>query len=168
MKRINCELIILSESISSKQALCSGEKVENVLKVQLCKSWCGICGPVRRMCTSIACMAGVGKGRGIELGRETKREGGAPHALSRAQIPPSPSPSLPLLTPATQASTSLANGAHSAYYGYEGFNICKRLFYVSAKLWISWQACYFKKMMDLPAWLIEIKIDIVISSFLKH
>ena len=52
-------------------------------------------------------VAGVRKGRGRELGRETTREeegGGepfflsflspsrAPHALARAQIPPSPSP----------------------------------------------------------------------------
>ena len=45
-------------------------------------------------------MAGVRKGRGRELGRETTREGGgrrflsflprAPHGFSRAQIPPSP------------------------------------------------------------------------------
>ena len=41
---------------------------------------------------------------------------------------------LPLLTPATQASTSLASGAHSTYYGYDSFNICKKLFYVIAKL----------------------------------
>ena len=43
-------------------------------------------------------MAGVRKGRGRELGRETTREGGAPHTLSRAPKFP-----LPLSTPATQA-----------------------------------------------------------------
>ena len=39
----------------------------------------------------VACVAGVRNERGRELGRETTREGGAPHALSRDQIPPSPS-----------------------------------------------------------------------------
>ena len=46
-------------------------------------------------------VAGVRKGRGRELGRETTREGGGrrgtflsffPFSLARAQIPPSPSP----------------------------------------------------------------------------
>ena len=44
----------------------------------------------------VACVAGVRKGRGRELGRETAREGGGRRvpflSPSRAQIPPSPSP----------------------------------------------------------------------------
>ena len=39
----------------------------------------------------VTCVAGVRKGRGRELGRETAREGEAPHTLSRDQIRPSPS-----------------------------------------------------------------------------
>ena len=44
----------------------------------------------------VACVAGVRKGRGMELGRETAREGEGRRvpflSPSRAQIPPSPSP----------------------------------------------------------------------------
>ena len=59
----------------------------------------------------LACVAGVRKGMGRELGRKTAREGGArrgtflPRALLRAQIPHSPSPLI--LTPATQATVYL-------------------------------------------------------------
>ena len=52
----------------------------------------GISSPWRE----VACGAGVRKGRGRELGRETAREGGGRRvpflSPSRAQIPPSPSP----------------------------------------------------------------------------
>ena len=55
---------------------------------------------MRSVC-SVACVAGVRKGRGRELGGETAREGGGRReegggepflSPSRAQIPPSPSP----------------------------------------------------------------------------
>ena len=62
---------------------------------------------------SLACVAGVRKGRGRELGRETTREGGViPVSLAR---PNSPLP-LPLLTPATQAKASLACWANRRYF----------------------------------------------------
>ena len=62
---------------------------------------------------SVACVAGVRKGRGRELGGETAREGGGRREegnlsfLPRAPKFPLP---LPLLTPATQAMCSANNG----------------------------------------------------------
>ena len=50
---------------------------------------------VLRVVLQVAYVAGIPKGKGRELWRETTREGGgthAPHAISRAQIPLSPSP----------------------------------------------------------------------------
>ena len=62
---------------------------------------------------SLACVAGVQKGRGRELGRETARGGGGrrvpylspSRAPASSRAPKSPLP-LPLLTPATQAKPS--------------------------------------------------------------
>ena len=66
---------------------------------------------------SLACVAGVQKGRGRELGRETAREGGGRRvpflSHSRAQIPPS-GPRLPT----AQTSPSIA---------WNGFNTCENL-----------------------------------------
>ena len=48
-------------------------------------------------------MAGVRKGRGRELGRETMREGGEGKRRFLSFLPRAPKFPLPLLTPATQA-----------------------------------------------------------------
>ena len=58
---------------------------------------------------SVACVAGVRKGRGRELVGETAREGGGRNLSFLPRAPKFPLP-LPLVTPATQAMCSANNG----------------------------------------------------------
>ena len=63
-----------------------------------------------------ACVAGVRKGRGRELGREKRREGGGRSAPPRPRAPKFPLP-LPFLTSATQA--TITHRGQSAFKEYE-------------------------------------------------
>ena len=69
----------------------------------------------RSITCEVACVKGVRRGRGRELGRETTREGGG----TRGTRPRAPKFPLPLLTPAMQATLKgfLNNTKYHYHYG---------------------------------------------------